>query len=96
LIQPMAYGPAKPPRAPIEFIKAMPPAAAEPVRKPVGRVQKAIPPRKSVVLIIARPRRPKPNGAYCDAPSYLARRQTSPPRFGLASRSFSSSPAMLT
>jgi hypothetical protein len=36
----MAYGPAKPPRLPIEFIKAMPPAAAEPVRKPVGRVQK--------------------------------------------------------
>jgi len=36
LIQPMAYGPPKPPRLPIEFINAMPPAAAEPVRKPVG------------------------------------------------------------
>src|ERR1700733_11107390 len=40
LIQPMAYGPTKPPRLPIEFINAMPPAAAEPVRKPVGRDQK--------------------------------------------------------
>src|SRR6516165_12668626 len=39
LIQPMAYGPTKPPRLPIELINAMPPAAAEPVRKPVGRVQ---------------------------------------------------------
>jgi hypothetical protein len=29
-----------PANAPIEFISAMPPAAAEPVRKPVGRVQK--------------------------------------------------------
>src|SRR5580700_10430836 len=40
LIQPMAYGPTKPPRLPIEFINAMPPAAAEPVRKPVGSAQK--------------------------------------------------------
>src|SRR5215467_12862637 len=42
LIQPMAYGPTKPPRLPIEFINAMPPAAAEPVRKPVGSVQKVV------------------------------------------------------
>src|SRR6516225_9729090 len=40
LIQPMAYGPTKPPRLPIELINARPPAAAEPVRKLVGRVQK--------------------------------------------------------
>src|SRR5262249_46275583 len=40
LIQPMTYGPTKPPTLPIGFINAMPPAAAEPVRKPVGRDQK--------------------------------------------------------
>jgi hypothetical protein len=40
LTQPMAYGPTKPPRLPIEQINAMPPAAAEPVRNAVGRVQK--------------------------------------------------------
>jgi hypothetical protein len=40
LIQPMAYGPPKRPRLPIEFINAMPPVAADPVRKPVSSAQK--------------------------------------------------------
>ena len=40
LIQPMAYGPAKPARLPIELISAIPPAADVPDRNAVGSVQK--------------------------------------------------------
>ena len=36
-INPTAYGPAKPPRFATELIKAMPDAAANPVRNPLGR-----------------------------------------------------------
>src|SRR5690348_10076537 len=39
LIQPIAYGPAKPARLPIELITAMPAAAAVPDRTAVGNVQ---------------------------------------------------------
>src|SRR5438093_7053520 len=37
---PMAYGPAKPARLPIELISAIPPAAAAPDRNAAGNVQK--------------------------------------------------------
>lgn len=39
LTQPISYGPPKPARLPIELINAMPPAAATPLKKAVGRVQ---------------------------------------------------------
>src|SRR5262245_63926942 len=38
-MRPIAYGPAKPARLPIELISAMPPAAAAPERKAAGNVQ---------------------------------------------------------
>src|SRR6516164_6167038 len=49
-----AYGPTKPPRLPIELINAMPPAAAAPVRKLVGRVQKVALAAYSAIALMVR------------------------------------------